>query len=1041
LIARGDKHVLKKITPVPGSFFCLAAIVCPLCLLLLLAPPISAQTNEPTHVLILMQEDISWPVFRLIDENVRATLRSGLPGGVLVFSEHLDRSHFPDPAVQAEQVAWIKKKYADSNLALIMNVGDVPADLFPGVPQMFASANPGRQPPSRETSTAAHASLWVDLEAQKTLELAQRLQPGARRMVVIGEGAPSEDTILSRLRRTYPTTAGHMPITYVTNPAVSEICHTVSELGSDSIVLFTSLAHDEHGHPLIPAEVIPKVAAASGAPVYVLMDTFVGHGSVGGYVASFAEVGKAAGQLGLRLLAGEHPEDVVVRNVNLFDSRQLRRWKISESALPAGSVVLFRQPSLWESHKYYILAALLLCLIETLILLALLWQRAKRRKFEHSLLERVAFEKMLSDLSAIFTALPEQQVGSTIENSLGRIAEFLKLNSITLFGYSPEKRHLTVTYSWHGHEVKAIPAVIETRELSWITSLLLRGETVLASDLESLPEEASNEKESLRRFGVVSFATVPLMAGDQFFGAISFTSTKRRVVWTGALVEELKLLAEVFSNALARQRALDARFRHAALVESSDDAIVSKNLDGIIITWNASAQRLFGYSDAEIAGKPITILIPDERRDEEDIFLQRLRAGERVEHFETVRVAKAGKRIAVSLTISPVRDSAGKIAGFSEIVRDITDRKRGEQLLLESEERFRLVADKAPVLIWMSGSDKRCSFFNQGWLNFTGRSIDEELGDGWVSGVHPQDVQHCLDIYSASFDARADFEMEYRLRRFDGEYRWIVDYGVPRFEPDGTFCGYIGSCVDITERKSSEESLQALTGRLINAHEEERARIARDLHDDFNQRLALQCIDIEQLQKNLPELAVEERAILVKMLKQTKAMSADIRSLSHELHSSRLEFIGLVPAIRGLCQEISEKYKIVVRFIDSEIPFRIPEDVALCLFRVTQEALANVVKHSQTKNCIVELMATGNCLNLRITDEGRGFDPLRASANLGLGLVGMTERLRHVGGRLAVQSEPNKGTVILAEVPITAPIAISADDSQRKTVRAAGQSS
>jgi PAS domain S-box-containing protein len=122
------------------------------------------------------------------------------------------------------------------------------------------------------------------------------------------------------------------------------------------------------------------------------------------------------------------------------------------------------------------------------------------------------------------------------------------------------------------------------------------------------------------------------------------------------------------------------------------------------------------------------------------------------------------------------------VVGVSKIARDITARKRAEHVLRESEERFRLVANTAPVLIWMAGANKLCTFFNQGWLSFTGRSMEQELGEGWLSGVHPDDVQRCLGIYSASFDARAEFKMEYRLRRVDGEYRWIVDYGVPRFE-------------------------------------------------------------------------------------------------------------------------------------------------------------------------------------------------------------------------------------------------------------------
>jgi PAS domain S-box-containing protein len=154
------------------------------------------------------------------------------------------------------------------------------------------------------------------------------------------------------------------------------------------------------------------------------------------------------------------------------------------------------------------------------------------------------------------------------------------------------------------------------------------------------------------------------------------------------------------------------------------------------------------------------------------------------------------------------RDGQGRPARLIGTCQDITRRKRMEEALRESEARFRLVADSAPVMIWMSGTDKLCNYFNKPWLDFTGRSVDQELGNGWAGGVDPEDLPRCLATYTQSFDRRESFRMEYRLRRHDGEYRWVSDIGVPRFNPDGSFAGYIGSCTDVTEQKRAEEQLR-----------------------------------------------------------------------------------------------------------------------------------------------------------------------------------------------------------------------------------------
>ena len=255
-----------------------------------------------------------------------------------------------------------------------------------------------------------------------------------------------------------------------------------------------------------------------------------------------------------------------------------------------------------------------------------------------------------------------------------------------------------------------------------------------------------------------------------------------------------------------RKRDEEAVARVAAVVESSDDAIISKTLDGIITSWNAGAERIFGYTEEETVGQSIFLLIPPELQQEEPGILARLKRGERIEHYETTRLAKGGRLVHISLTVSPVKDRTGKIIGASKIARDITEDKRRQEALQESEVRFRTMADAAPMLVWEAGTDMLCNYFNQTWLRFVGRTLDQEIGNGWADNVHPVDLPRCLQIYTSSFDARLPFEMEYRLRHRTGEYRWMLGQGTPRFSPNGTFQGYVGACIDITESVEARQS-------------------------------------------------------------------------------------------------------------------------------------------------------------------------------------------------------------------------------------------
>ena len=352
------------------------------------------------------------------------------------------------------------------------------------------------------------------------------------------------------------------------------------------------------------------------------------------------------------------------------------------------------------------------------------------------------------------------------------------------------------------------------------------------------------------------------------------------------------------------------------------------------------------------------------------------------------------------------------------VIADITEQKRAEEALRESEERFRLVANTAPMLIWMSETDRLCTYVNDSWLAFTGRSLGMELGNGWAEGVHPEDFQQCLDTYTRAFDAREMFKMEYRLRRHDGEYRWVLDIGVPRFNQDRSFAGFIGSCVDVTDRKLAEEALSSLNRRLIEAQERERSRIARELHDDVCQRLAMLTIEIQQVGQTFSGLPSELLQRIAELGKYSFDIANDVQSLSHELHSSKLEYLGIATAMEAFCKEFADQQKVEVVFTHNEVPRTLSHEISLCLFRVLQEALQNALKHSGVRHFEVELRHAPDAIHLNVLDSGRGFSVEGAMQTHGLGLVSMSERLKLVDGLLAIESQPQCGTAIRAHVPL-----------------------
>jgi PAS domain S-box-containing protein len=629
-----------------------------------------------------------------------------------------------------------------------------------------------------------------------------------------------------------------------------------------------------------------------------------------------------------------------------------------------------------------------------------------------------------------------------------------------------------------------------------------------------------------------------------------------------------------------------ARFWLAAIIDSSEDAIVSKDLDGTINSWNAGAERMFEYTREEAVGQPITIIIPPELRQEEAEILRRLRAGQVIDHFETVRVTKSGKRLHISLTVSPIRDEDGRIIGASKIARDISRRVRVEQALYDSEnrlrlaqaaahlgtwewrpdpessslspelhemfgtdpaapghrelwasrvhpddmphvrqmmndgartgnmefeyryfhpqqglrwflckgrrfadgdlrmfgivlditerkeaenrqrkseEQFRALADSIAQLVWTADPDGYVVWYNRRWYEYTGLAAEQLTGQGWESVLDAEWLPNVLERWKAALVTGNVFEMEFPIRGADGVFRWFLTRAVPVRDERGKVLRWFGTntnvheqreaskALQLTERKlnaliveltkthdeletrvrertadleRAEESLRALSGRLLQAQDEERRRIARELHDSAGQLLTALNMNLVPIQSEADKLSPVSVRAVNESLELVEQLSKELRTISHLLHPPMLDEAGLDFALQWYVEGFAERSNIEVDFELAPDIGRLARDAEIAIFRLVQESLTNIHRHAGSPTASVRIFREGEQVIVRVSDQGKGMPAApvngRGLAKAGVGVQGMRERLRQLKGNLEISSGPG-GTTVQATLP--APVA------------------
>jgi PAS domain S-box-containing protein len=364
------------------------------------------------------------------------------------------------------------------------------------------------------------------------------------------------------------------------------------------------------------------------------------------------------------------------------------------------------------------------------------------------------------------------------------------------------------------------------------------------------------------------------------------------------------------------------------------------------------------------------------------------------------------------MAATPVTKDNGEFDGALAMMSDITERKRAEEALRESEEKFRSVFWAAGVGMVIVSPDGNFVGANTTFCEYLGYTEEELLGKS-VESITLRDDWSTFSLSEALAGTDSLRRFEKRCLHKSGRIVYTESTASLIRSRDGKPRYFVGEVLDVTKRKQAEEALSTVNRRLIEAQEQERTRIGRELHDDVNQRLAMLAVELEQLQNNPSELENRVR----KLLNEANEISNDVEALSHELHSSKLEYLGVVAGIRSWCKEFGERQNIEIDF-RSDVATVPPFEIGICLFRVLQEALHNIVKHSGVKRVDVRLTEHSNQIHLRVSDSGKGFDVESTMQGKGLGLTSMRERVRLVNGTIAIESKPMGGTTIDVRVPL-----------------------
>jgi PAS domain S-box-containing protein len=662
--------------------------------------------------------------------------------------------------------------------------------------------------------------------------------------------------------------------------------------------------------------------------------------------------------------------------------------------------------------------------LEAFLLVWLWLEMPRRRKAETALKRLHSVQRAISSASGRIASLNSEELEPGLQRELCAIREMLNVDQVFWFqqgrdGYDRVQTSKRI-------EELTTHSEFSLSQTPWIADAILSGAPVRLRRLDDLPPEAEVDHKALEACGVKALALIPSSCGAGGVNALALTSFTEEIAWDEEVIAQLSVVAAVFASAHAKKAALDAgqasELKFRQLFEDSPLGIALLNSGGEMLMSNEPLAKLLGYSREELKLKNIMDLEYPGDMAQTWLHIQEVIAGARkTMQTEKRFLRRNGSVIWGRMTLSVVGAKTQDGPYLLGMIEDVTETNLAREQLDRFTRMLTLALEASRTTAWeydpLSGM---ISWLDRNKLRITGdQTPTTDLFSNVLSHVVPDDRDKLRGYAETMLQTGGAFSTEFRMIARDGTIRWMLSKGESLRKDGERVARILGVTVDVSDVKRAQFQLEQLAKRLMEAQEEERKRISRELHDDIGQRVALLAIELDIVRQQLAdESELKER--VEQLQASTSELGTDLHLLSHALHSSKLKHLGLEAALRELCGRMSNNQGLVVELNCGKASSLVTEDEALVLYRVAQEALNNVLRHSKATKANIALEYSETRAKLVISDNGRGFD-LKANSD-GIGLVGMRERLRAVGGEFRIFSAAENGTEIHASVPLTMPV-------------------